>query len=140
MKSAMRISLRNGERIYINGAVLRVDRKVGIELLNDVTFLLESQVMQAADATTPLRQLYFVVQLMLMNPADTREASELVGQLSQAMHAIVDDPIIQQGLRVVEALVPNGRYYEALKTIRALFPLERALLDGVNSTTPTQAA
>jgi flagellar biosynthesis repressor protein FlbT len=43
----MNISLRRGERIFINGAVLRVDRKVCLELLNDVTFLLESHVMQA---------------------------------------------------------------------------------------------
>ena len=56
----MNISLRADEKIYINGAVLRVDRKVSIELLNDVTFLLESHVMQANDATTPLRQIYFV--------------------------------------------------------------------------------
>ena len=45
MKKPMCISLRSGEKIYINGAVLRVDRKVTLELINDVTFLLESQVM-----------------------------------------------------------------------------------------------
>ena len=39
-----------------------------------LTFLLEGQVMQVADATTPLRQLYFIVQLMLMNPHDVEEA------------------------------------------------------------------
>ena len=44
----MCISLRGGERIYVNGAVLRVDRKVTLELINDVAFLLESQVMQVA--------------------------------------------------------------------------------------------
>ena len=31
----MNISLRKGEKIYINGAIFRVDRKVSIELLND---------------------------------------------------------------------------------------------------------
>ena len=74
MKKPMCISLRGGERIYVNGAVLRVDRKVTLELINDVAFLLENQVMQVADATTPLRQLYFVVQLMLMSPHDVEEA------------------------------------------------------------------
>ena len=43
----MNITLRAGERIYINGAVLRVDRKATLELLNDATFLLETHVMQA---------------------------------------------------------------------------------------------
>ena len=66
----MHISLRAGEKFYINGAVLRVDRKVSIELLNDATFLLEAHVMSVEDVTTPLRQLYFIVQIMLMNPAE----------------------------------------------------------------------
>ena len=56
----MQISLKAGERIYINGAVVRVDRKVSIELMNDVVFLLEAHVLQAEETTTPLRQLYFV--------------------------------------------------------------------------------
>ena len=33
--------------------------------------------MQAADATTPLRQLYFIVQLMLMNPTEHQDADAL---------------------------------------------------------------
>ena len=64
----MNITLRAGEKLYINGAVIRVDRKATIELLNDVTFLLENHVLQASQATTPLRQIYFAVQVMLMDP------------------------------------------------------------------------
>ena len=70
MKKGMQISLKPGERIFINGAVIQVDRKVTLELLNDVSFLLESHVMQAESATTPLRQLYFIAQTMLMDPAN----------------------------------------------------------------------
>ena len=73
----MNITLRAGERIYINGAVLRIDRKATIELLNDATFLLETHVMQASDATTPLRQIYFVVQVMLMDPAAAKATTQL---------------------------------------------------------------
>ena len=57
MKSTLRISLKAGEKIFINGAVLRVDRKVALEFLNDVTFLLENHVLQPEEAKTPLRQL-----------------------------------------------------------------------------------
>ena len=56
MKNTLKISLKPNEKIYINGAVIRVDRKVTIELLNDVQFLLESHVMQAergVDAAAP---------------------------------------------------------------------------------------
>ena len=57
----MRISLRAGERIYINGAVLRAERKLTFELLNNASFLLENHIIQAEEATTPLRQLYFAL-------------------------------------------------------------------------------
>ncbi|TIP15060.1 MAG: flagellar biosynthesis repressor FlbT, partial [Mesorhizobium sp.] len=47
MSNTLKISLKPNEKIYINGAVVRVDRKVTIELMNDVQFLLESHVIQA---------------------------------------------------------------------------------------------
>ena len=74
MKSTLRISLKSGERIFVNGAVLRVDRKVAVEFLNDVTFLLENHVLQPEQATTPLRQLYFIAQMALINPEGTTHA------------------------------------------------------------------
>ena len=64
MKSTLKISLKANEKIYINGAVVRFDRKVTLEFLNDVQFLLENHVLQPEDASTPLRQLYFIVQVM----------------------------------------------------------------------------
>ena len=67
--ATLRITLRAGERVFVNGAVLKVDRKTTLEFLNDVTFLLEGHVIQAEDATTPLRQLYFTVQMMLIDPS-----------------------------------------------------------------------
>ena len=60
------------DKIYYSGQHL-------LELINDVTFLLESQVMQVDDATTPMRQLYFVVQLMLMSPGDIDQAKAVFG-------------------------------------------------------------
>ncbi|HEV2159142.1 flagellar biosynthesis repressor FlbT [Bradyrhizobium sp.] len=134
----MKISLRAGERIYINGAVLRVDRKVSLELVNDVMFLLEGQVMQASDATTALRQLYFIVQLMLMNPTDVRDASALYAQHYTALVAVCESREMLEGLAAVDELVETTRYFEALKRIRALFPVEQVILAG--ATAPVQAA
>jgi flagellar protein FlbT len=136
----MKISLRAGELIYINGAVLRVDRKVAIELVNDVMFLLEGQVMQAADATTALRQLYFIVQLMLMNPTDHQDATALYGQHHAALKAVCENQEMLEGLAAIDDLVGTDRYYEALKRIRALFPVEQAILSGTATDLPFEAA
>lgn len=70
----MYLTLKPNEKIFINGAVLRVDRKVTFELLNDVTFLLEGHVLQVEDTDTPLKQLYFSAQLMLINPGEAEQA------------------------------------------------------------------
>ena len=136
----MKVSLRAGERIYINGAVLRVDRKVSLELVNDVMFLLEAQVMQASDATTALRQLYFVVQHMLMNPTDTGEAAALYDKHQAALRDVCTNEQMLEGLAAIDDLVGGNRYYDALKRIRALLPVEQAILSGEATDTPSEAA
>ena len=130
MKKPMCISLRGGERIYVNGAVLRVDRKVTLELINDVAFLLENQVMQVADATTPLRQLYFVVQLMLMSPHDVDQAKAVYREQRCALVAVCENPEMLRGLEAIEDLVEAKRYYDALRKIRTLFDIEQSILAG----------
>lgn len=120
----MNITLRAGEKLYINGAVIRVDRKATIELLNDVTFLLENHVMQADQATTPLRQIYFAVQVMLMDPAATVPATSLARRLIDAALQAFANPTIIVGLRAIAEQIDRSRNFEALKALRALFPLE----------------
>ena len=124
----MKLSLRAGERIFINGAVLRVDRKVSLEFLNDVTFLLESHVMQTEDATTPLRQLYFIIQTMAMDPASLSMSRDLFEASHRLMLAAFSNEKVLEGLRSLEKLVAGARYYDALKTLRALFSVEDAIL------------
>ncbi len=121
----MNITLRAGERLFINGAVIRTDRKATIELLNDATFLLETHVMQASDATTPLRQIYFVIQVMLMDPVTARTTSELAQALIDKALGAFEDETVKAGLRSATELIGRGRYFEAMKTVRALYPLEQ---------------
>lgn len=131
----MNISLRRGEKLYLNGAVFRADRKVCIELLNDVTFLLENHVMQAQDATTPLRQLYFVIQLMLMSPNDTASAIEMCKSMLVSLNQAFDDPRVLKGLALVAKNIDDKRLFDALKAVRALFPFEAEIM---NLTPPTR--
>ena len=124
----MHITLRANEKIYINGAVLKPDRKVSIELLNDAVFLLQAHVMTEAEATTPMRQLYYIVQLMLMDPHDLAINQSVFTQQSQAMARVYKDPTILEGLAKISALVGRKRHFEALKLIRSLLPVEDGLI------------
>ncbi|WP_280177560.1 flagellar biosynthesis repressor FlbT, partial [Candidatus Liberibacter asiaticus] len=68
MNSPLRISLKAGERIFLNGAVVRVNNKVILELLNDITFILEHHVIREEEAITPFHQLYLIVQMIFLVP------------------------------------------------------------------------
>lgn len=124
----MKIYLRANERIFINGAVLRVDRKVSLELLNDTTFLLENHVIQKEDANTPLKQLYFVVQLMLMDPGAKDQAMEVFREMVKDMLATISNEELLNGIKAVDVDVSSGNPFPALKTIRALFPVEAEIM------------
>lgn len=137
MKNTLKISLKPNEKIYINGAVVRVDRKVTLELLNDVQFLLESHVLQIDEASSPLRQLYFILQVMLMNPNGADDAYELFRRSLPMLLASFSDPQITAALKQVDRMVGEGHVYEALKSIRSLYPRELKALGG-NDDRPEQ--
>jgi flagellar protein FlbT len=124
----MKVSLRPGERIFINGAVLRADRKVSIEFLNDVTFLLEHHVMQPEAAQTPLRQLYFIVQTMAIDPSSQEMTKDMFDKTSRLLMAAFSNLDILDGLQSVRKLVDGERYYDALKTLRGMFSAEDRIL------------
>lgn len=136
MKHTLKISLKPQEKIYINGAVIRVDRKVSIELLNDVQFLLESHVLQASDASTPLRQLYFMVQLMLIEPQASAQARDLFRKSLPMLIASFSDQHICATLKQVDQLISEGSVYEALKAIRSLYDREALAIEMANRTAP----
>ena len=134
--STFKISLKPHERVYINGAVIKVDRKTSLEFLNDVQFLLESQVLQAADANTPLKRLYFTVQIQLMSPSDTAAANKMFKEQLQQLLLTFEDAMVRSELANVEKMVAESRFHEAMKTLRSLYPIEERLLEGFNTSFP----
>lgn len=126
MAGGLKITLRAGERIFVNGGVLKVDRKVSIELMNDVIFLLEQHVMKPEETTTPLRQLYFMVQMMLMDPALHMKARTMAKESVANLRISISDAKILQELIEVSDLLDTDRPFEALKKVRMLLPLEAA--------------
>ncbi|MGE6742106.1 flagellar biosynthesis repressor FlbT [Allorhizobium pseudoryzae] len=137
MKSTLRISLKSGERIFINGAVLRVDRKVALEFLNDVTFLLENHVLQLEDATTPLRQLYFIAQMMLINPEGKDQSLSMFRKsITMLLNCFRDEEVLAE-LKRIDAMVVSGRAFDALKAIRGLYSIEDRILNSQEMTPAT---
>ena len=67
---ALRLRLRPGERLAINGAVVRngSNRSVELEVLNTAILLHERDIMLPAEADTPLKAVYLAIQLMHLEP------------------------------------------------------------------------
>jgi flagellar protein FlbT len=129
MKSTLRISLKSGERIFVNGAVLRVDRKVAVEFLNDVTFLLENHVLQPEDATTPLKQLYFIAQMILINPEGAEQSTIMFRKsIVMLLTCFKNDEVLSE-LKRIDGMVTQGRAFDALKAIRGLYAIEDRILN-----------
>ncbi len=135
MKAKMRFSLKAGERIFINGAVLTVSQKVTLSLLNAARFRLETHVLQVAEATTPMRQLYFVAQSILINPQDADKVMGAFRKLHDSLMLLTTDEPTKETLRRAGELVEADRIFDALKVIRTMFEP-----DGRSVASPASAA
>ncbi len=124
MTKRFRLALKAGDRVYLNGALVRADRAVTLELLNEAVFLLDAYIMAPEAATTPLRQIYIEVQALLTDPeandARRRACTEAIAMLKAAAASAP----LRLGLTAVANHVAADRLIEALKTLRDLAALE----------------
>lgn len=126
MSKSLRLSLRPGQRIYINGAELRVDRKVSLELMSPASFLLDEHVIDPQSATTPLRRLYCAIQASLIGHGQSSTAQSACRMLLTELREAAPCEQMRAGIEQVDACVEAGRLYQALRKLRGLFPLEDA--------------
>jgi len=120
---ALKISLKPGEKLIISGAVVtNGNAKSDLFIENRVTILREKDIMKEAEADTPCRKIYFVIQLMYIDERNVVEYHktywELVRDVVAAAPSTLDliDPISK--------LILNGEYYKALKLTRKLMDYE----------------
>lgn len=140
MTKSIHISLRAGESIFVNGAILTVDRKVSIGFRNDVVFLLESHMLKPEQATTPLKKMYVNVQRLLTEPSNGFAIRQSFYEMHMHLIAACDCEILCDGLMDVKAKINNGRNYEALKTLRKLFAAEENYLSSLENLPPVKVA
>ena len=129
MNGSLSLLLKAGDRLFLNGAVIRADRKVRIEVLNDAVFLLGTHLLQPEDANTPLRQLYFAVQTMLVEPEAATNAKVMALRMMAGLMQAFSNREVLSGLMDIEHDVQRGKPYPALKKLRALYRYEDSILN-----------
>jgi len=118
------ISLNAGDKLYLNGAVIQTSRKISLELLNEATFLLQQHVMQVSQATTPSRQMYFIMQTMLMDPKNAVQIRPLLSKTLSSLMSVFEEQDAIVLLRSIGELLARDKLFEAMKTTRSLFKID----------------
>lgn len=122
----LRITLRDGEKAIVNGAVLRAVGRTQIAVENMVSILRGREVMRPEEATTPARQLYFATMLAYIDPAGRSAHQDAIVQLISLVITTLGTPQASElCIRFANDLA-QGEYYKALSVAREVIALEDA--------------
>ena len=135
--SGLVLKLTPHERVLVNGAVIENgDRRSKLSILTpNANILRLKDAIRPEDATTPVRRVCYIAQLILSGDADPDEAQEQILQgISQLSQVFFDDESLTR-LTNAKAFAENGDHYRTLKALRALivkedFLMERTSRDG----------
>ncbi|OAN57318.1 flagellar biosynthesis repressor FlbT [Sphingomonas sp. TDK1] len=123
----LRITLRDGEKAIVNGAVLRAVGRTQIAVENKVSILRGREVMRPEEATSPARQLYFATMLAYIDPAGRAAHQDAVVELlSHVMANLGTDEAREACVRFANDLA-LAEYYKALGVGRELIAIEDAI-------------
>lgn len=120
----LRITLRDGEKAIVNGAVLRAVGRTQIAVENQVSILRGREVMQPEETTTPARQLYFAAMLAYIDPANRAQHQDNVIGLIGGLVATLTAPEARAACLAFAHDIALGDYYKALSAARELIGFE----------------
>jgi len=128
---ALKISLKPHERIVVGGAVVsNGSTKAELFFENKVPILREKDIMTEADACSPARRIYFIVQLMYIDDANLAVHHKsywiLINDFVKAAPSSL--PMIDQ----LSDSILKGQYYAALKTAKKLIEYEQEVISRVS--------
>ena len=130
----LKLSLKPGEKFVLNGAVVQNgDRRSALLLQNKASVLREKDIMQADEANTPSRRIYFPVMMMYLDQAGwERYQEEFVQRLSEFMGAVRNADVLADCVNI-SRFVMTRDYYKALMLCRKLIEYEDERLGNVAS-------
>ncbi|NWG45435.1 MAG: flagellar biosynthesis repressor FlbT [Alphaproteobacteria bacterium] len=130
----LKLSLKPGEKLVINGAVItNGDRRATVVLQNKATVLREKDIMQREDAGTPARRIYFPIMMMYLDSGNVGDYyDEFALRMTEFMNAISDPHALAVCIAVSKDVM-SGQYYQALHKCRQLFDFEDKRLNYVPS-------
>ncbi len=127
---ALKITLKPRERIVIAGAVIRNGEKRSDMIIeNRVPILREKDLMSEAEANSPCRRIYFVIQLIYFDEEKLKEHLKNYWRLVNDVVSAA--PSMTSRLDLISELIVAGNYYKALRSARELIDYEKEVLNSV---------
>ncbi len=123
------LKLAPGERFIVNGAVLENGDKYARIRVKDgnARVLRCSDAILPEDVNTPVKQVYFAVQLLITGDLDEATTLPAIYSACQKL-AEAFLPIDQTLIPILSAMVERGNYYSALCHMKPILELEAKLL------------
>lgn len=125
----LKISLRDGEKMVVNGAVLRAHGRTTLWLESDAAILRGREVMKPDEADTPARRLYFACMMAYLDPDNLSSHQQDIVMFLGDLIVALESPHAKAACTAFAREVACGNYYRALAKCRALIDHEARLLD-----------
>jgi flagellar protein FlbT len=128
--SGLVLKLGPHERVLINGAVIENgDRRSKLAIMTpNANILRLRDAIHPEQATTPVRRVCYIAQLVLSGDADpTATRHQLLRGIEQLSQALTD-PDSRRLLAEASRAVLEEQHYQTLKALRSLLPREERLL------------
>lgn len=124
------LKLAPGERFVANGVVIENgDRRARLNILTpDSNVLRLRDALHPEEANTPVRRVCYIIQLVLAGEADEAKAKPQIRDgITQLAQVFTDAESARRLARSAED-VSLGRFYPALRGLRAILPMEDRLM------------
>ena len=125
----LKLSLKPGEKLVLNGAVLsNGDKRASLIIQNKACLLREKDIMQPEAATTPARRIYLPIMMMYLDPEGGEQYyNDFALRMTEFMGAIHNHQALATCIEISRNVM-SGAYYRALMLCKKLFDFERERL------------
>jgi len=124
----LKLTLKPGERVILAGAVIKNGPTVAhLQIENKMPLLREKDILTEAEATTPCKKIYVVVQLMYIGEGLTSELAQLYWDLGRDVLAAA--PSTNDLISQMSTYILDSNFYPALKVAKKLISYEEELMN-----------
>ena len=129
----LKLTLKPHERVILGGAVITNGASASHLLIeNNVPVLRQADILSEAQANTPCRRIYFVLQLLYIDQAQSAELHPVYWEL--AREVLEAAPSMKNLISRISQFIIENKMYQALKSAKKLIQYEEELIN--NATKP----